>query len=372
MNIVRNALSVPSRAGLSTSGLLGAALGVFLVISPASAGTILAEGEVMIISDSTTFASDAPTAKFDEGQRRGPIETTQYEGSALTFQTGQFSEFFPGIVSQGFVSKPKYISRPNAFSGLVESGVIAGSQCQYCGVATFSKPVSRVGLIASQNGTQYLTAWDPAGALIGQVRWIPEQDSGFIGLDAGNRLIAMVAYGNDNLYAGKFYDILGDTTWSDNWVWEVRCNHNGIIDSSEECDDGNTENGDGCSDLCIKEAVGCGNNIVESPEACDDGNTEGADGCSADCRSKEICGNGYIDSAIGETCDDGNTEDGDGCSASCTVETEVRIVETPSEFGVSGGGCNSSNSPKGGLLAFALIGLALGFSTRGKSNLARR
>jgi cysteine-rich repeat protein len=32
------------------------------------------------------------------------------------------------------------------------------------------------------------------------------------------------------------------------------------------------------------------------------------------------CGDGYIDTGIGETCDDGNTVSEDGCSSSCTTE----------------------------------------------------
>lgn len=61
----------------------------------------------------------------------------------------------------------------------------------------------------------------------------------------------------------------------------------------------------------------CGDNMVYVGEACDDGNQSGGDGCSADCLSKEICGNGIVDSSAGEICDDGNTADGDTCSADC-------------------------------------------------------
>ena len=97
---------------------------------------------------------------------------------------------------------------------------------------------------------------------------------------------------------------------------------NGVLDSGEECDDGNVLNGDGCSATCVRE--GCGNGIVDVAigEVCDDGNTVDGDGCSADCRTNERCGNGVIDRELGEVCDDGNNASGDGCSADClSVET---------------------------------------------------
>ena len=63
----------------------------------------------------------------------------------------------------------------------------------------------------------------------------------------------------------------------------------------------------------------CGDGvIVTPPEECDDGNTTNGDGCQNDC-TEEICGDGILDP--GEECDDGNTTSGDGCSADCTNES---------------------------------------------------
>lgn len=62
---------------------------------------------------------------------------------------------------------------------------------------------------------------------------------------------------------------------------------NGILEPTEECDDGNVLNGDGCSAACkieIPKGPVCGNGIIESPEACDDGNTVSGDGCSSVCK----------------------------------------------------------------------------------------
>jgi len=123
---------------------------------------------------------------------------------------------------------------------------------------------------------------------------------------------------------------------------------NGVIDISEgeNCDDGNTESGDGCNRICQTEAnwncptpgqkcenlAKCGNSILTSDETCDDGNTVSGDGCSSDCKTVEpgwqcrvpgkpcnpACGDGVI--TAGEICDDGNTASGDGCSANCKLE----------------------------------------------------
>ena len=119
---------------------------------------------------------------------------------------------------------------------------------------------------------------------------------------------------------------------------------NGILDRGEECDDGNTTSGDGCSSHCMLQGWGpctsaacvnrtvCGNGILTSDETCDDGNTVSGDGCSSDCQSIEagwhcrmigtpcspICGDSTLRGS--ETCDDGNTMDGDGCSVYCLTE----------------------------------------------------
>jgi cysteine-rich repeat protein len=62
----------------------------------------------------------------------------------------------------------------------------------------------------------------------------------------------------------------------------------------------------------------CGDGILDEGEECDDGNNDNGDGCSADCTLEPVCGDGVLDP--GEQCDDGNNDDGDGCSADCTLE----------------------------------------------------
>ena len=105
---------------------------------------------------------------------------------------------------------------------------------------------------------------------------------------------------------------------------------NSIIESGETCDDGNTNNFDGCSSTCQTETPVCGNSIVEYLEQCDDGNTNNFDGCSSTCQTENpVCGNGIVEYL--EQCDDSNTNNGDGCSSTCQTE-----VVTPNNRSVSG------------------------------------
>ena len=69
---------------------------------------------------------------------------------------------------------------------------------------------------------------------------------------------------------------------------------NGTVDEMEECDDGNTDNDDGCSKECFVEetcqtgeCTTCGNGIIEEGEACDDGNQVHNDTCNLFCQKTE-------------------------------------------------------------------------------------
>ncbi|MFN2375962.1 MAG: thrombospondin type 3 repeat-containing protein [Candidatus Binatia bacterium] len=65
--------------------------------------------------------------------------------------------------------------------------------------------------------------------------------------------------------------------------------------------------------------VFCGNAVLDPGEDCEDGNTNDGDGCDSSCHVETICGDGCV--AAGEACDDGNAVGGDGCSAACQVES---------------------------------------------------
>lgn len=72
------------------------------------------------------------------------------------------------------------------------------------------------------------------------------------------------------------------------------CGDGRLHSALEFCDDGNVDDGDGCTGRCVAEpgyvcrgvpsvCVECGNREVESGETCDDGNRTDGDGCSARC-----------------------------------------------------------------------------------------
>ncbi len=93
---------------------------------------------------------------------------------------------------------------------------------------------------------------------------------------------------------------------------------NGILEDGELCDDGNTENNDGCLADCTE--ASCGDGFVnEGVEACDDGVNDGAyGGCEVGCQAlAAFCGDGQVNGP--EDCDDGNDDLADGCLDSCAI-----------------------------------------------------
>jgi cysteine-rich repeat protein len=104
----------------------------------------------------------------------------------------------------------------------------------------------------------------------------------------------------------------------------------GIIETGEECDDGNDINGDGCSLACKLEPFSyCGDGKLDKGEECDDANQNNGDGCSNICKIEYdgYCGDGIINND--EECDDANQNNGDGCSNIC--KTEYRYVMTSAQ-----------------------------------------
>jgi cysteine-rich repeat protein len=127
------------------------------------------------------------------------------------------------------------------------------------------------------------------------------------------------------------------------FIWESHCG-DGIRAGSEECDDGNIIDGDGCSAICKVEPTWewdflegqtkdlctyCGDGIRWGTEEWDDGNIMNKDGCSSDCKIETIiwqctggskttadvctyCGDGLVSGD--EEWDDRNYKSGDGCS----------------------------------------------------------
>lgn len=151
--------------------------------------------------------------------------------------------------------------------------------------------------------------------------------------------------GNPLFYNKTEYDYYGSCVSAKDSEYDIKkenscswnCQSNGmycgdgvIQKPQEECDLG-TQNGIGaCSNYCeiitpptpVPVASTCGNNVLDSGEQCDDGNKNDNDGCSATCTLPPRCGDAKVDS--GEQCDAG-TLNGTVCTpgygTSCTYCT---------------------------------------------------
>ncbi|MFC1599677.1 DUF4215 domain-containing protein [Patescibacteria group bacterium] len=176
---------------------------------------------------------------------------------------------------------------------------------------------------------------DPNGAIIEDSGWIPcptstvTYEHTFLGLTQGAEYFYHVQTQHPVDGLSPFSNVESSTQYDDDdrshgggdvLGTGVECGDL-VVESGEECDDGNTTDGDGCSAVCTLETVQiCGNSVLEAPEQCDDGNLIEDDGCTSLCTFEipELCGNGIVQAP--EECDDGNNVHGDGCSAVCQIE----------------------------------------------------
>lgn len=96
----------------------------------------------------------------------------------------------------------------------------------------------------------------------------------------------------------------------------ARCGDGFTWKGDEECDDANLANSDDCLDTC--KLASCGDGIVNGDEECDDGNDVDTDDCLTACEGAR-CGDGHVWEGE-EECDDGDQDNGDGCSSTCEAE----------------------------------------------------
>lgn len=209
------------------------------------------------------------------------------------------------------------------------------------------------------NGTDIFT--DSTGA--GNDEWIDIEDTLIVANPSPSEF-DYIRF-KDPINGGKSYTFIVE--FIDHTTAQIACADstaaavcgNGQPEYGEECDDGNTNNGEGCSANCTIEenftcsgapstchtTIGCGNGTLDAGEACDDMDSDNGDGCSASCQIESgytcsgtpsacvhppsaVCGNGILET--GEACDDGGTAAGNGCSATCTVENNYTCSGAPS------------------------------------------
>jgi MYXO-CTERM domain-containing protein len=138
----------------------------------------------------------------------------------------------------------------------------------------------------------------------------------------------------------------------------------GVIHPNEECDAGEAnsdELANACRTRCVEAA--CGDGVIDDGEECDDGD-ENSDRSAGACRTTCVaasCGDGVIDD--GEICDPATGEGtaADACTTGCTppdagVSPDAGITPEP-----DGEGCGCSAPGAGGdsTGALALLGLAI-------------
>lgn len=105
----------------------------------------------------------------------------------------------------------------------------------------------------------------------------------------------------------------------------------GDVTGTEECDDGNQSNEDGCLNNCLVATCGDGH-TWPAHEECDDGNASDEDGCVNQCELA-TCGDGHLwvgteecegTDLGGATCEDMGFAGGDlSCAANCELDTSA-------------------------------------------------
>lgn len=158
---------------------------------------------------------------------------------------------------------------------------------------------------------------------------------------------------------------------------------NGIIDGTEECDDGNRTDGDGCSSACIKENPDAEVLDAESPDAdegVDSGWDEDANGIPTDAggmggEDATTMGGGDArvhhdatavpaDSGLIANDDASTAEDAGVVAADATVTADAGAAG--GEDDEDGCGCAATGASRGGLWGAGLLALGALWLSRGR------
>ncbi len=146
---------------------------------------------------------------------------------------------------------------------------------------------------------------DPEARVAGEIAFGDAcADIGGLGEDETLRL--------QNLAAGTYYVVVDGSAAGDEGAFTLSlaaiattCG-DGVVDTSEECDDGNAMLADGCSNCVLDPRTRC----VGEPSVC-----------------SSTCQDGIVDFDALEQCDDGNAINDDRCSDLCELEFDVLDAE---------------------------------------------
>lgn len=324
-----------------------AGLCCFAGATVAQAGTATAQGDVLVLTDISSMVAASTPVDFNDGASFTQMPLDAYQDQGFTWHTGELSTILSGVSAPGTVFNPLYADgTDDYFPAPIEGGGSAdGIAMWFGGAVTFDSVVTQVGLTISANGTQYLTAWDTSGTMIGQVTWQPSGNASFIGLDTQNVPIGMFTLGNDDLWNGETSFLEGSTAISDNWIsGSTYC-----YDADDCADDGNP-----CTDaVCTNHECTPAFNTAscDDQDACTDDDTcsEGAcAGVALECDDDDPCSSNSCDSTLGCVFDaiDQCCADDSACPADevCGVETHTcepapaGTTGSDSDGGETGGG----------------------------------
>ncbi len=166
------------------------------------------------------------------------------------------------------------------------------------------------------------------GNVISNANTKSDSNSGFRGTELSHPTGHIYTTNNKNVYMGKVNAGPSGSINPSNPLFPKITYPYTVMPVSQVVDyvtkNAGAENASGSLQYCSGTSTPvCGNSKQESGEQCDDGNTKNGDGCSAQCTIETVtptpvCGNAVQES--GEQCDDGNTKNGDGCSNVCERE----------------------------------------------------
>lgn len=241
---------------------------------------------------------------------------------------GPFPIVYDSWTADYGVTDYAFVFGPGVGQPIVEHPITVGfNSYSLDGTTTFTYPLSGQILgTAVSNDNPFLVVFEPAS-----------------GFDVGGRMLVVADH--NALTNGLLGSDLGNQRLAENIVaWAAGECGNTIVESAEDCDDGNTDPGDGCDATCVSEGAGTG----------DTGDT-GSGGSGSSSGGLD----GTAGASTGAADDDPLPPESSGIAGSTTGETSEAddTGAAPADDDASGCSCRSHGRTSG--LTGLLLGLGL-------------